>query len=166
MIDTTKLWDPVYNRLSAAGVYIVYVDGVLECNNPTAAQAIINAYTVQDAHADKCAEVSAYAKTLRDKVIGNISPGEMASWPIKLAEAAQYTRTGDASVAPMLSTEALARGVTLDDLVTKVGNNAQQFSMLESLIAGADGKHRDAIKLLQTVQDVIHYDYSQGWPGV
>lgn len=166
MIDMTKMCDALSKQIAAAGHWHYVEDGVVYTSNDAAVQAIIDAYTLDDAKADKCAEVLAYAKSLRDKVIASISAGEMASWPIKLSEAAKYLQTGDESTAPMLSTEALARGITLAQLVAKVDNNAQQFSMLESLIAGTDGKHRDAIKELARFDDVIHYDYSAGWPGV
>lgn len=166
MIDTTNMCDVVALRIAAAGHHIYNEDGITKSSDDAAVQAIIDSYTLAEAKADKCAVVLAHAKALRDRVIATISAGEMASWPIKLSEAAQYVATTDDSVAPMLAVEALARGITLAQLVAKVNNNAQQFSMLESMIAGNDGKHRDAIKLLQTVQDVIHYDYSQGWPGV
>jgi len=166
MIDLTKMCDALARRIAAAGHWHCVEDGVPISSDDVAVQAIIDAYTLDDAKSDKCAEVSAYAKILRDRVVGTISAGEMASWPIKLSEAAKYLQTGDETVAPMLSTEAIARGITLAQLVTKVDGNAAQFSMLESLIAGTDGKHRDAIKELTQFADVIHYDYSAGWPGV
>ncbi len=166
MMNITNMTDALSKKIHAEGHWFFVEDGKVISSDPAAVQAIIDGYTLAEAKASKCAEVLAHAKNLRDRVIESISAGEMASWTIKLGEAAHYLETGDESVAPMLSTEALARGITLTQLVAKVNANAQQFSMLESLIAGTDGRHRDAIKTLTTFDDVIRYDFLAGWPGV
>lgn len=122
--------------------------------------------TIENIKTLKQAEVSAYAKGLRDQVVKAISVGELASWSIKLSEASKYAQTGQASDAPMLDAEAVARGITLAELVGKVGGNATTFAGLEAAIAGADGRHRDAIKTLTTFEEVAAYDFSTGWPEV
>lgn len=132
----------------------------------TAVQALIDGYTLEHVKAAKSLEVSLHAKSLRDKVVSTISAGEMASWPIKMAEAAKFAATLDPATAPMLSAEAAKRGITLQDLVIKVGGNGANFGGLETQIGGNDGRHRDAIKLLTTFEDVLNYDFSSGWPAV
>lgn len=122
--------------------------------------------TLEQVKTIKSAAVAAHAKALRDRVVGAYSAGELASWSIKLAEASKYALTGQASDAPMLSAEAQARGIELLALVQKVGGNATTFAGLEAAIAGADGKHRDAIKALSTFDEVAAYDYLTGWPEV
>lgn len=122
--------------------------------------------TLEQAKAIKQAAVSAHAKTLRDRVIRAVSAGEMASWPIKLAEARAFAQGATAEQCPMLASEAASRGVTLSELVSKVSENATTFAGLESMIAGVDGKHRDAIKALATFDEVSAYDYLNGWPEV
>lgn len=154
------------DRIAAAGHYIRYVDNEIEVSDEAAVQAIIDAYTLDQAKAWKCAQVAALAKELRNQIIANVSPAEMSSWPIKLSEAAKFAATGNAADAPMLSAEASARNVTLAELIAKVNGNATVFSGFEAVIAGVDGKHRDAIKALTTFEAVASYNYSTGWPEV
>ncbi len=113
-------------------------------------------------YVSKSIEVLATAK--RNKVIAAYSPGEMASWPIKREEALKFQQTGLASDAPNLNIEASYRGISLVDLVTKVLNDAARFSAIEAAIAGTSGRHRDSVKSLQSIEDVMSYDYSTGWP--
>lgn len=156
----------LHEAIRKAGHVLRQENGVWVSSDDAAVQAIIDTYTLDDAKARRAEEVAAHAKTLRDKVISAISSGEMASWPIKLAEASKYAQTGQASDAPMLSAEAAARGIALPELVAKVDGNATTFAGLESAIAGADGKHRDAIKAVSTFDEVAAYDYLTGWPEV
>lgn len=154
------------NKIALSGHWVEMRDGAFVTSDDTAVQAIMDSYSLDEAKTYRCNEVSQKAKALRDKVIKTISAGEMASWPIKLAEAAKFAATGLPADAPMLSAEAEARGITLADLVAKVGGNASVFAVLEATIGGVDGKHRDAIKALTTFEEVAAYDFSAGWPEV
>lgn len=156
----------LHEAIRRAGHWLHQHDNIWISSDDVAVQALIDGYTLEQTRAAKAAEISAYAKTLRDKVIRSISAGEMASWPIKLAEAAKYLATGNAADAPMLSAEATARGITLADLVAKVDGNATGFAALEATISGTDGKHRDAVKACTTFAALAGYDYSGGWPEV
>lgn len=166
MINYTEKGHGLHEAIASAGYVLREENGTWTSSNDAAVQAIIDGYTLDDAKAHKSAQVSAHAKVLRDKVIRTISAGEMASWPIKLAEAAKYALTGQDADAPMLAAEAAARGITLAALVAKVGENATTFAALEAAIAGTDGAHRDAIKACETFEAVAAYDFSTGWPGV
>ena len=166
MITYTEKGAGLHRAINRAGQVLKEENGVWVSSDDAAVQAIIDAYSLDNAKAYRAAQVSAYAKTLRDKVIVSISAGEMASWPIKLAEAAKYAQTGQSSDAPMLAAEAQARGIELAALVQKVGGNATTFAGLESAIAGVDGKHRDAIKACSSFDEVAAYDYLTGWPEV
>lgn len=152
--------------IEAAGHYVRLVDNVLEASDSIAVQAIIDSYTLDMAKAERSLAVSLHAKALRDKVTAPIAAGEMASWPIKRDEAAEYMRLGDSAPCPALRQEAQARGITLAQLVAKVNNNAIRFIAAETAIGGADGKHRDAIAALETFDEVAAYDFSSGWPEV
>lgn len=114
-------------------------------------------------HAAQQADVDALAKTKRDNIVANISAAEMASWPIKRAEALLFSSSGLAADAPVLSIEAQARGITLASLVAKVLTKAAFFADLEAKIAGACGKHQDVIAALP-LADVAAYDITAGWP--
>lgn len=166
MIDYIEKGGGLHQKIVSAGFSLREENGHWISSDDVAVQAIIDAYSLDDAKAHKSAQVSDHAKRMRDKVVRSISAGELASWSIKLSEASKYAQTGQASDAPMLGAEASARGITLAELVGKVGGNATTFAGLEAAIAGADGRHRDAIKTLTTFEEVAAYDFSTGWPEV
>lgn len=166
MIQYTEKGAGLHEAIARAGHVLVQIDGVWTASDEVAVQAIIDGYTLANAKAYATGEVLKRAKALRDKVVASVSPGEMASWPIKVAEAANFRATGNAAQCPMLSIEAQARAVTLEALVTKVEGNSLRLSTVEALIGGADGKHRDAIAALTTFEAINAYDYSAGWPEV
>jgi hypothetical protein len=159
----------LYETLAARGIQVEGgVSGEFASDAP-AAQAFIDGYTAADALAyarsARCAEVLAHSKNLRDLATAAVAQGEMASWPIKRAEAIAFSADPNAAC-PMLSAEAAGRGITLAALVDKVMGNAARFQALESAIGGTDGRHRDAIMALDSCEAVAAYDYSTGWPEV
>jgi hypothetical protein len=110
--------------------------------------------------------VESHARVLRDKLVRNVSPGEMASWSLKLAEAKLYSASSLVTDAPMLDAEASARGVPLSEVVARVLSNGANLSMMEALISGACGKHKDAISAQADVAALLQYDWKAGWPTV
>lgn len=170
MINYIEKGYGLHEAIRKAGHWLREESGVWVSSDDAAVQAIIDSYAAIDPLIEikqaKCAEVSAKAKRVRDRVIASISAGEMASWPIKRAEAALYGQTGNPADCPSLIMEATHRGITLDDLVLKVNSNAARFMWAETVIGGTDGKHRDAIGALTTIADVTAYDFSAGWPEV
>lgn len=112
----------------------------------------------------KCAACDALAKSKRDAVVSNISPAEMASWPIKHSEALAYQSSPIDASAPNLAIEALARGVATSTLVARVLDKSSQLAALEAQIAGVNGKHNDAVAAMTTVDAITAYDNSIGWP--
>jgi hypothetical protein len=166
MINYTEKGAGLYEAISAVGHSLVQHDGEWVASDEAAVQAIIDGYTLDRTKAEKCASVSLHAKALRDKVVTSISPGEMASWPIKRSEAEKYLATADETQCHMLSAEATKRGISVAALVAKVEGNSARFSAAETAIGGNDGKHRDAIAALLDFGAVAAYDYSTGWPEV
>lgn len=172
-INYTEKGKGQHKAVEDAGLTLVQHEGEWVASDEAAVQAILDGYTLDQAKAAKCAEVLAYSKSLRDKIVASVSPGEMASWPIKRAEANAYNADPTAAC-PMLTAEATARGITLADLITKVNGNASYFAGKESAIGGNDGKHRDAINAISVVGGdeaaafaaVEAYDFSTGWPAV
>lgn len=164
MINYTEKGSDLHNRIRQAGHWLRQENGEWLSSDDTSVQLIIDTYSLTDLKNSKKNEVLAYAKKLRDRVIASISPGEMASWPIKLSEAMAFA--AGSTNTPMLSAEAAIRGITVAEMVGKVGGNATSFSTLEAQIGGTDGRHRDNIDKLTTFEEVIAYDYSTGWPVV
>lgn len=115
--------------------------------------------TLAEAQANRAAVIDLVAASLRNQVTYGTSPAEMASWPLKLAEA-------NAGGGPMLALEAQYRGISEAALVQLVLDQASQLSAIEAHIAGVSGKHRDAIDALGTIEEVCNYDTQADWPGV
>ena len=166
MIDLKDkgLFATTLSNVAAAGHRVRFEDGVWITSDDTAVQLIIDAFTLDEAKAEITAKVNAWAKSIRDSIVANFSPGEMAAWSVKFAEAAAYTANPTAST-PILSLEATHRGVPLTTLVALVMTNATLLGKAESQIAGTQGKHKDSIKTLTTFNAVAAYDFSTGWPA-
>lgn len=120
--------------------------------------------TIAEALAAKLSEIEQLATAQRRKVTGPASPQEMASWTLKAREALAYQANPVDTSAPMLAVEAEARGVTTDDIVARVTRNALAYSRAEAAIAGNAGRHRDAVSQLASLDEVLAYDASGGWP--
>lgn len=163
VITYTEKGHGLHAKLNLLGITLTQRDGVWESDSGFA-QAIIDGYTLEETQDEVCAEIEAFAAELRNKHVANISPAEMASWSIKLSEAAAFAASGDPESAPLLSIEATARGCTLAELIAKVNGNATGLAALEAAIAGTSGKHRDAVRALTTFADVLAYDWHMGWP--
>lgn len=111
--------------------------------------------------------VDILARDKRNSIVADISPAEMASWPIKRAEALAYQSSGLDSDAPNLVVEAAARETTLADLVAKVLSKAEQLAYIEAQIAGHAGKLQDQLRAVDdgdmVALDAI--DIEAGWPA-
>lgn len=112
----------------------------------------------------KIAQIEAIASDQRRKITDRASPQEMAAWTLKLNEANAWMASQNDADAPMLTLEAQARGTTTQDIVNRVLANARQYQQAEGMIAGASGKHKDAVRALTIVEDVVAYDVTAGWP--
>lgn len=156
----------LHGAIASAGYNLREENGAWVADDEAAVQAIIDRYTVADAAAAVCALIDGEARRLRDKAVKSISPGEMASWPVKRSEADRYLATAAPDEAPMLAAEAAARGTPLDAVVNRVKAAGERFARLEAEIAGAAGRHKDAVRALSSFEAVAAYDWSTGWPAV
>ncbi len=111
-------------------------------------------------------EADLIAKRKRDSITADYSPAEMASWPIKRAEALAWQATGSDADAPNLAVEAAARQATVASLVTRVLDKASQLAQLEAVIAGYTGYLHDQIRAVQDgdVEAISAIDITAGWP--
>lgn len=156
----------LHDAIAAAGHWLMEVDGQWVSSDDAAVQAIIDGYSLAYCQAAVIAQVDAHAKALRDAVVANISPAEMASWSIKQAEAVAYTASGLGSDAPMLAIEAQARGSDVATLAAKVLGKGAALSQLEAVIAGVAGRHSDSVKAFAGFAEVLAYDWRTDWPEV
>lgn len=164
----------LWREIGAAGHWMRQNNQAWECSDEQAIQAIIDAYPISATIAEKKLEIDEYAKELRLKAAGGVSP-EQASWAIKSAQAQKYAVTNDPLDAPLLNAEAQYRGDTLQSIVDRVLANANGLLDMEAKIAGVAGKHKDAVTALQvenpTASDfraVLDYDYKSDveWPSL
>lgn len=164
----------LWREIDAAGQRLVQNNRAWECSDELVVQSIIDAYPLSATIAEKKAEIDEYAKELRLRASGGVSP-EQASWAIKSAQAQKYAVTNDPLDAPLLNAEAQYRGDTLQSIVDRVMANANGLLDIEAKIAGVAGKHKDAVAALQvenpTAADfraVLDYDYKSDseWPSL
>lgn len=155
----------LHDAIAAAGHWLEQRDGTWVSSDDVAVQAIIEAYTLDHARAYTCARVIDKSSEYFARATANVTPAEMAGWPILRAEAIAYNADNTAPC-PAMTEEARSRGCTIAELAAKVTVNTQRFDALRAAIAGNSGSHRDAINALATFADVVAYDYSGGWPQV
>ncbi len=164
MITYTEKGIGLHEAIRAAGHWLRQENQVWVSSNDTAVQAIIDAYALADATSVIADQIDSYAKTLRDRALKGISPGEMGTWATKYQEARAFQASGAAADAPSLNLEAQQRGISLAGLCTRVVNNFQAVAQREARISGIAGRHKDAVRALSAFQAIASYDYSTGWP--
>jgi len=116
----------------------IYNDADPECDLETLRNLVI-------------ANINRHAIWKRVQIAGEPSP-EHASWAYKLTEAQQ----GGGEI---LSVEASARGITVEELCARVISNANDFKMAEAVIAGTVGKQRDTVAAMKTREELLSYDW-------
>lgn len=151
-------------HLAKSSHWAINVNGVWHTSNDVEVQHLIDTYTLDQAKDWVKKQIDAYAAELLNARMAGVSPAEMASWPMKYAEAVAYRKNPSPASAPMLNAEAAVRGVTLESIVARVEANAPQYMMLEATYRGAAGKHKDAIMAAATFEEIRNYDWRIGWP--
>lgn len=160
-LNGKPLTESLLARLEPLG--FCHTGGVPTSNDDTACQAIIDAFTLTTYISERKSEVDTIARNLRDKVIAHVSPGEMATWPIKRAEAIAYQASSNPADAPMLAAEAAVRKADIAQVVQRVLRNAAGYGAIEAHISGVCGAHKDRLSMLNTWEEVRDYDVNAGW---
>lgn len=144
---------------------------------------VVGQMTLEEAKDAKMTEINAFAASLRNQVIAGRSSGEMVSWAIKLLDAMAVAGAQPSPFAsllpaiqaalglPSLPTSynhamAMIRGISEAEHVTKVMAQAVPFIAAEAAIDGNRGKHCDAIYACVSLDEIILYDWSTGWPSI
>jgi hypothetical protein len=174
MLNYIEKGQGLWREIDAAGQWLRQDNRVWVCSDEQAVQAIIDAYPLSATIAEKKAEIDEYAKELRIKATGGMSP-EQSSWAIKSAQAQKYSATSNPADASLLAAEAAYRGDTLQSVVDRVLANAGGLLEMEARIAGVAGKHKDSVTAMlidnPTADDfraVLDYDYKSDaeWPSL
>jgi len=147
-------------KLAAAGFACGHYNNVFRTaheKDEAAVQAIIDGYTLDECKAYIRGEIDELMRQKLDAMIAGRSPLEVAYFPTKAAEA---DALGKGGAAPTLEKEAVARGITVEQLAAKVLENTD----MQAEIVGVAGKHKDVLGALTTFAEVLAYDYRVGWP--
>ena len=121
-----------------------------------------------DLQKDIIKKIDEYAKKLHEKIAEKYSSEEMAGWTQKKIDCQIFLDKG--IISPALEIEIARRypsspvpeAATI--LAPFVLLKADFFHAATARIAGARGRHSDAISLMQTKEEVINYDWwSEGW---
>lgn len=161
---STVPWSPGLGAyLDALGISVWFENRVPHAVDEQAAQAAINAYTLEAAQSSVAVEIDAHAKALIDRVVAPYSAGEMAAWPIMRAEAMAMLADLGADT-PNIDQEAAFRQVDRTVIRDRVLANSSQLQGLRAAILGTAGRHKDAVRALVTHAQVAAYDWREGWP--
>lgn len=165
MIAYTEKGSGLHAAIRKAGYQLHQENGVWVASDDIAVQAVIDAFSPLTAEIEaKKSAIDELAAAKRDRIVGDVSPAEMAKWQEKYRQSKAYKLTPDNASAPDIATEAAARGVGTDQLATRIITKGDQLSYIEAMIAGASGKHADTVSAMTDWRAVQAYDFSQGWP--
>jgi CheY-like chemotaxis protein len=164
MIIYTEKGYGQHEEVRKAGHWLRQENGVWVSSNDAAVQLVLDGYTVAKEKSRVATAITALAKKKFDAAIADMSAGEMAGWSMLKSEADKWNISKLDSDCPSIAAEATNRGITVAALVAKVISNSNMFNGLRASIAGASGKHRDAVNALpDTFAAVAAYDYQVGW---
>jgi len=96
---------------------------------------------------------SQYEITLHHTVL-NYSTSESLTFDQQLSEARNYRITGDREAAPMLVAISNARGITLEELVTKVLQKHKDYSVIMGSLMGQRKVYEEAIENATSVEEL------------
>jgi len=98
---------------------------------------------------------SYYAQEL-SKIITPYSTQERETWYIQTKECEMYM-LDDTYATPFIDALAIARGITKEELVTKIGENEAAFKTASAAILGQQQKKLDEIKNITTVAEFVAF---------
>ena len=131
---------------------------VVEYLNPdaitmTLERAIVQVQTV----------MQAYAEALLEGAVQGYSNVERDTWFGKELESIKFTTSGDPNDAPYLSIEADAAGIPLSMIAGIVIAKATTLKVYTSHVLGNRAFHYRTIAAYSTIEQVLAYDFSDGW---
>lgn len=108
-------------------------------------------------------KIQTHAQSLLEEAVAGYRDVERDTWFGKEREAVDFLASGDTSHCPYLEIEARKAGVPLEVLAQIVANKAVSLKVYTSVVLGNRSYHVRTVGSLQTVAEVLEYDYSQGW---
>lgn len=149
-------------RLRELGHLIVDENRVKFAADPTAVEAIIAAYTLDEAKDYRKEQIDRFAaKLLTAHMDAGFGAGSAFIFAMKLTEARHVLGGGTSQT---LTNEAADRGIPPVALANQIIAKANALAARERQIADRLARHKDAVDALTDATDVAHYDASTGWP--
>ncbi len=150
-------------------VYIPNVDRYNPEANPDAADFLAQGYdlsdrpstlTLQQAIEQKQAEITAAADAILSEAIEPYHAGERDAWALKRLAALRFLETGE--IEPILQIEAESRQVPIAALAQRIIAKSEEYGNLQARVVGLREFHRSTVAKLQSVEDVMGYEWSIG----
>lgn len=120
--------------------------------------------TFEEAKAAKLAEINAACDSILNAATADYPASEIQTFSQQTAEAQAYVLDKTTPV-PLLRTLASARGIELDELVSRVLAKHEAFSMLSGLIIGQRQALEDRLYICKTLEEVeaieVNYTISE-----
>lgn len=109
---------------------------------------------LEKAKTTKLSEINTACDEILNTAVNTYPETEVLTFDQQTSEAKAYLSSGNASDAPLLSALAAGRGITLDDLVSRVIAKHTAFSVLSGCVIGQRQAFEDRLELCQTVEEV------------
>jgi len=126
------------------------------------------ALSLESAKASVIEQIYDFARYYYENLTTRYAATEVATWARKQQEATDYFN-GTLPPESNLATEATERypEIKLEDAIALLAQSviakAEQLNFQSNRIAGVRGRHCDAIAVLDSVEDVLAYDWQSGW---
>ena len=110
--------------------------------------------TLEEARAAKLSEINSACDAILNGAVQSYPETEVLTFDQQTSEARTYLASGNASDAPLLSALAAGRGITLDDLVSRVMAKHTAFSALSGYVIGQRQALEDQLDACTTVAEI------------
>lgn len=115
--------------------------------------------------AQKRAEILNGSDTILTILTEGYSENEKLSWPKQEAEAIAYSND-NTTPTPLLTAIAARRGITLDDLVSRVLENVRLSTIITGDILGQQQKFEDMLRVATSIEEIQQIDVVYVYPTV
>ncbi len=114
--------------------------------------------TLEDAKADKLAEINEQYETLAKQAQVDVPDSEMLTWDIQKSEAEAYQQDSS-SPTPFIDTLALGRNMDKVELIEKILAKAVQYQQFIGLITGIRQQAEDMLKQADNTSDLLSISF-------
>lgn len=122
--------------------------------------------TLAEAKSQITTAIRDHANNLRQIITKDVSAAESGAWGSKEVEAKIVKSGGTLPPGSILIAEAAASKKAIAVVANRIIGNADAWRGLEGTISGTTTLHLEAVTALSTVDAVLTYDWSTGWPAV